>query len=198
MTKARTRSLKLQVRQAADKLRVLKKTARKKRRHKQLRSPLEQPLELDLWGTRRVWALQRRGGPEEYHSVGASYHGRQVRVVDRSRAKAEKQVRELLGVTVEQWKRAKERWKKRLAAGAKRRGKAPERRIALHGQPKRRVWNAAGARVFVRVVCKRKDRKVGEKRLAEVLDALGGAKKVPMVKRSQRILKNARPRPRGR
>lgn len=150
----------------------------KARRASTSRTPLEAmlsaPLEVELWGRRRR-RISGKAGPVECQMVGASCGGRTVAVMDPSRAKAEKQVREFLGVTLKAWNVAKARWKKRCAQ-AKKRIAAKKKKMRPDyyeaGHPKKPSWSAGGVQVTVSALGK--DRQLVTKRLTEVLTALGG------------------------
>ncbi len=142
--------------------------------------PENRPLEIDVWGYRR-----QKGVPESSYTVGATYKSSAVRVVDKSQAQAEKRVRELLDVTSEQWARAKAKWKKRVSL-AKARRKKTQAAFSTRGQPKKRVWSTGGCRVHVTVFAK--TLRLAETRLAEVLDALGGAKVLKKRRFAKRLM----------
>lgn len=139
--------------------------------------PENRPLEINRWGYSRLCDKRGKDPAIVSYRVGAVYKSSEVCVSAPSRAAAEKKAREMLGVTPEQWRRAKARWKKRRVLAEKRRALAAKKYVPMHaalGRPKKRTWSAGGTEVLVRVTGK--DPGLCEKRLAEVLDVLGGAK----------------------
>lgn len=141
------------------------------------RYPENRPLEINRGSRSRLCDRHGRVPVVILFGVGAVYKSSEVYVSASSRAAAEKKAREMLDVTPEQWARAKARWEKRRVLAEKRQGLAAKKYVPIHtalGQPKKRTWSAGGTAVLVRVTGK--DLDLCRERLAEVLDALGGAR----------------------
>lgn len=121
--------------------------------------------------------------------VCARYNGTTVFVIDEKASVAEERTRILLGVTAEQWRKAKKRFQvaEEVSKSANKHLRSLRPHHYLQGELTDRRWRRAGTRLSIAVTAS--DRKKGSAMLREALAALGGGRQLRPVAKSRMILK---------